>query len=71
MVSFARLPEHASYGSIWRRPTRLDRIKAALFGWYEVRGGSYDPRTGKHTMDSEYFPPAWLVWLRQKYATVF
>jgi hypothetical protein len=38
-------------------------MRDALFGWYQVRGGSYDAATGRSVVDLEYFPPGWLVWL--------
>lgn len=50
------------------RSGRSQSLSEVLFGWHLVRGGSYDPQTGKHTTDREYFPPAWLVWLKNKLA---
>lgn len=67
MISFAHKPIGAELGSIWRRPTRIDRFKEALFGWYLVHGGSFHPERG-HTLDREYFPPAWLAWVRKRFA---
>lgn len=69
MVLFAHKPFGAINGSIWRKPTRFDLLKEMLFGWHLVHGGAYHPQHG-HTIDMEYFPPNWLVWLRTRLATI-
>jgi hypothetical protein len=65
MTEYAARPPGVRIGGIWRKPTRLDRAKAALFGWHKVYGGTvhFD---GTITVNREYFPPAWWVWLRRR-----
>jgi hypothetical protein len=53
--SFARrVPDGVGFNAIFRKPTKWDKLKEILFGWYLVGGSE----------DREYFPPYW--WLRLK-----
>ncbi len=64
ILSRAHKPLGAAAGTIWRQPTNWDRIKIALFGWYELRSRTFCA-DGIWESEGEYFPPQWWVWLRR------